>query len=197
MKNIFSASLGFAMRLTAILIFIVISGLSAGSLFAQAPASQGGESWSQMWNQSNVYYNLNALPLGSQLDTVAHSNSINLVACKVLSGVVNADTFVASPVPGYGKLSVFVNALKGASGGTDTITFRLIASNDGIVWDTVAGQKATLYPLSLASPVGAVFIVDKMSRYFGVSAAASVGSGNVAAWSSYYFNKAAYITSSH
>ena len=177
-------------RLTSLLFFCVLTLCAV----AQTPGSQGPESWSQMWNTANVYYNPSRANLGSQLDTLAASASINLVTSRVVAGVANADTFIAAPLSGYGKVTIFVNALKGGTG-TDTVTFRSIGSNDGVVWDTVSLSKAVLYPTSLTVPVGAILSYDKVWRYLGVSATASSGSGNIAVWSSYYLNKLVYITS--
>ena len=173
--------------------------LSAFGSFSQpvVPSGSAGkfELASQLWNTpvmgnsgTNYYNTIGANGLGVQLDSTTSTNPLYLTTSRYTHGHANSDTFLVSPLSGYGTLSLFATALKVS--GTDTITFTPICSNDGFAWSTISGSTAvSLYPTSLTIPVQANWTVaTKAHRYYGIKAVNNAG-GVSSVFCSYYLNK--------
>lgn len=116
------------------------------------------ESYCQMWNPASSYYGTptctnTTCNLGNQKDTTSGTTTLYLGICgyNVFTPVVAADTFTYKATEGYGVISFYARAYKVT--GTDTVTFTLESSLDGVGWGPAEGTSpVVLYPTSLTVP---------------------------------------------
>ena len=152
-------------RRTTLSLFLIASVLSTITTSAQPPShfpfSNSRETFSQMWNVGGTtwYYGtipitagslvpVNAAPYGSQKDTGAAGGNIALTTSIITQGKVNADTVIATALPGYGGVTITAAVLKVS--GTATVTATLASSTDGFVFTKVPGATVyTILPTSL------------------------------------------------
>ncbi len=195
----------FSSKLFAFL-FLLFSYCS--SAFAQvqvAPFTDAYSQFSQMWNTSSVYYNTpywtdaKHTNLGTQLDTTSGTTVLNLYTAILTRGISNVDTFLPTPIIGYGQINLSASVLKVT--GTDTIVVTPVGSLDGIHWHAIQGlTPASLTPTSLTIPVGVEWclglygsvIGGKQDRYYGLSFKGQTGTTtSVQGW--FYFQNPVII----
>jgi hypothetical protein len=185
----------FKFFLSAIALALAVSAFGQGST---APYSNAQETYSQLWNLSNVYRNtVTAANLGTQLDSI-NSGTIYVSTAKWGTGIANSDTFKLAPLPnGTGSLNVWASMLK-ASVLSNTVvataTFTPQSSPDGTHWANIPGVTvATLTTSSKTVPETTMFSFPitstttggKFGKYFRVKITNTADTLSV--WSGFQF----------
>jgi hypothetical protein len=175
------------------ILFLTIIAFSPGAMAQGSitPYSNQYESYSQMWNTSNVYFNtVTDANLGAQKDTIIAATTY-LYTASWGSGTSNADTFRLSKVGGYGPISFTASLLKGTTTTTTNATVVVTPerSYDGFVWSPVPGTTASTNSVTSATvPVINTWDVTwKGGNYFRFKITASVDTAVAQGW--YFFQK--------
>lgn len=159
------------LRILFALCFALLTSNTFGQLL---PFSNTYEKYSQMWNISNVYYNVpTSTTLGQQKDTVINTTKY-LWTSNFGKGLVNSDTFTPAPLTGYGAATFDIHVLKAATTSTVTPTVNIILqhSPNGTDWATISGGTFALSPTSKTVPKDTSVTINPIaSRFFrwGVS----------------------------
>lgn len=189
MKNLFQKGIGSLFAL--FMLILLISTLITPTARAQSvtPYGNKNESYSQMWLLGNNYFQT-ATPanLGTQLDTVVNTATVNLTTSKhqFTGNYQGLDTVLTYPVTGTGAITLTASVLKCTGSPTVTVTPQM--SPDGVNWTTIPGAvTATVVPTSLTIPVTTSFYYrDKQEKYMRLSYTGS-GSSTVSIQAFFYF----------
>ena len=176
---------------TAFLLVAMISTFTTPTAKAQSvtPYASKYEAYSQMWNVTSEYYQT-ATPanLGTQLDTVVNTATVNLTTSRhyFTGNYQGGDTVQTAPVNGTGAITLTASVLKAS--GTPTVTVTAQMSPDGVNWAQIPGTTvATLSPTSTTVPVTTVFYFrDKQEKFYRLQYSGSASS-SVAIQAFFYF----------
>jgi len=154
--------------LTALLLLVGFASYAQNSWYS--PYSNTFETYTQLWNLSNVYYNgVTSANLGNQLDTATDATALYLTTAQWGTGTVNSDTFRVAPINGSGTIHFEITSLKCT--GTPTVTVTIEESSNGVSgWSTVAGTSAlTFNPSSLTVSTSQAYDLSvKYCKYYRV-----------------------------
>lgn len=180
----FFATSSYFYPMKKLLLISTFLALAFTSAIAQPIGSNAIEAWGQLWMTTNAsqYGSPTASQLGFQLDTGTNTTPFSVYTTKPISGKNFVDTFVFTPINGYGSIGFMTSLLKVTN--TPTVTVTYIGSYDAVHWAPLPGVSVqTITPTSLTVPSTAAVVLPlggttggAMFRYFGATLAGSATS---------------------